>query len=84
MEIEYLQLIKIDHENNCVVVEQIAEEGNVRDYVMATIEPVSYTHLDVYKRQHLIAAAEAGEPTISIELSKTETYSCLLYTSRCV
>ncbi len=33
MEIEYLQLIKIDHENNCVVVEQIAEEGNVRDYV---------------------------------------------------
>lgn len=41
MEIEYLQLIKIDHENNCVVVEQIAEEGNVRDYVMAIIEQIS-------------------------------------------
>lgn len=41
MEIEYLQLIKIDHENNCVKVDQIAQEGNVRDYVIAIIEQIS-------------------------------------------
>ena len=41
MEIEYLRLIKIDHDNNCVEVENIDEQENVRDYVMAIIELMS-------------------------------------------
>ena len=41
MEIEYLRLIKIDHDNNCVEVENINEQENVRDYVMAIIEQIS-------------------------------------------
>lgn len=41
METEYLRLIKIDHDNNCVEVENIDEQENVRDYVMAIIELIS-------------------------------------------
>lgn len=41
MEKEYLRLIKIDHDNNCVEVENIDEQENVRDYVMAIIEQIS-------------------------------------------
>ena len=41
METEYLRLIKIDHDNNCVEVENIDEQENVRDYVMAIIEQIS-------------------------------------------
>ena len=37
MEIEYLKLIKIDHENNNVQEEPLHEEGNVRNYVMDII-----------------------------------------------
>ena len=59
-----------------------------------TASPVSYTHLDVYKRQEY---SKAGV-TAKVRLSKTEarlgtllpklpvvTFNdCLLYTSRCV
>lgn len=41
MATEYLRLIKIDHDNNCVEVENIDEQENVRDYVMAIIEQIS-------------------------------------------
>lgn len=41
METEYLRLIKINHDNNCVEVENIDEQENVRDYVMAIIEQIS-------------------------------------------
>ena len=60
-------------------------------------EPVSYTHLDVYKRQvddkHIVAQARRGELSAFEELVtryEKRVYaialrsSCLLYTSRCV
>lgn len=41
MEIKYLKLIKIDHENNNVQYEPLHEEGNVRDYVMDIIGQIT-------------------------------------------
>ena len=48
--------------------------------------PVSYTHLDVYKRQHpfTIASADRGDRIISFQIKALGDYTCLLYTSRCV
>ena len=44
--------------------------------------PVSYTHLDVYKRQAIACAAENARRN---GLSNVVEYkACLLYTSRCV
>ena len=53
--------------------------------------PVSYTHLDVYKRQRM---DHVGEPSpVSVQIAGTEPQQlaeaarynvCLLYTSRCV
>ena len=40
-------------------------------------EAVSYTHLDVYKRQHLDTVTATGTPVVA-------DGTCLLYTSRCV
>lgn len=41
MEVQYIQLIKIDHENNDVSPEELGEEGNVRDYVMDMVENIA-------------------------------------------
>lgn len=41
MEIKYLKLIKIDHENNCVQEETLNDEGNVRNYVMEIINQIT-------------------------------------------
>lgn len=41
MEVQYIQLIKIDHENNCVAIEEYGEEGNVRDYVMEMVSNIT-------------------------------------------
>ena len=44
------------------------------------LEPVSYTHLDVYKRQdYEIYLSNAGTGELSVRVK-----GCLLYTSRCV
>ncbi len=37
MEVKYIKLLKIDHENNRVQEAPLREEGNVRDYVMGII-----------------------------------------------
>ena len=62
----------------------------------ALTHPVSYTHLDVYKRQIVdkkrleIARALATKPKLLMldecmaGLNQTEIKDCLLYTSRCV
>ena len=42
------------------------------------IDSVSYTHLDVYKRQQSVVAAFADM------YGFTQEQACLLYTSRCV
>lgn len=41
MNIEYLKLIKIDHDNNVVQEQPLNEEGNVRDYVMDIIVQIT-------------------------------------------
>lgn len=41
MTVEYLKLIKIDHENNIVQEEPLNSEGNVRDYVMDIISLIT-------------------------------------------
>ena len=57
------------------------------------VKPVSYTHLDVYKRQGLTFAvdepAKVGRDRIADAAAAAEHYplpcmTCLLYTSRCV
>ena len=57
----------------------------------AILEPVSYTHLDVYKRQELQVNGESGSRpyAIVIPIKKDAEWwgldqDCLLYTSRCV
>ena len=56
-------------------------------YVNCTARcPVSYTHLDVYKRQDLVRAKCGGSVEVS-HISGGQPvyyYICLLYTSRCV
>ena len=42
--------------------------------------PVSYTHLDVYKRQDL----HSDYPLAPEKCTITDSMLCLLYTSRCV
>ena len=44
---------------------------------------VSYTHLDVYKRQHLLFAAgeRSGDLTLTLFQSREQLKDCLLYTS---
>ena len=55
-------------------------------------DPVSYTHLDVYKRQIEVRAVDANGFSFLLASLPTgvglpeakRVYSCLLYTSRCV
>lgn len=41
MNIEYLKLVKIDHDNNVVVPEELGEEGNVREYVLSILDQIN-------------------------------------------
>ena len=60
-------------------------------YVFANDNPVSYTHLDVYKRQvhicakweSVLSGANHGRSPQKIPILALN-YNCLLYTSRCV
>ena len=49
--------------------------------------PVSYTHLDVYKRQNLDTYERIYEEDVregAVEIASAVYALCLLYTSRCV
>ena len=67
------------------------ERNSVSPVCMSTIS-VSYTHLDVYKRQVYEYIIKDINPEISDDEARTitvdyiliKTYTCLLYTSRCV
>ena len=64
------------------------EEKNLTD-AGVSVAPVSYTHLDVYKRQIspcFLKATVRKPGYLSPYLDKQlwEVKSCLLYTSRCV
>ena len=41
MEASYIQLVKIDHDNNNVVVEPIDEQENIKHYVMDMLATIS-------------------------------------------
>ena len=76
-------------EGLAIMAEDAASQGekDMLLYMAEGVEPVSYTHLDVYKRQH-------NENRTRIRCSQISTrpgpnlrrrqYPCLLYTSRCV
>ena len=62
---------------------------------MNELKPVSYTHLDVYKRQAFIAedkmvdrftrcSNELRDATNKVAVRQALAHPCLLYTSRCV
>ena len=59
-----------------------------RSLVRVVLVPVSYTHLDVYKRQILKArrfhCVFLLMPRLRINAPILQSGSCLLYTSRCV
>ena len=46
--------------------------------------PVSYTHLDVYKRQLHIRGHRAQKYAVAAKVIDLQSCACLLYTSRCV
>ena len=48
------------------------------------VGPVSYTHLDVYKRQRQEAGFPPGKRSIDRAIGRRQPVICLLYTSRCV
>lgn len=41
MNVEYLKLIKIDHDENTVVPEEMGEDGNVREYVLSILDQIN-------------------------------------------
>ena len=52
---------------------------------LCCVIPVSYTHLDVYKRQGIITAQERKNRLLLRRVMTDAGYKpCLLYTSRCV
>ena len=51
---------------------------------VSTLNPVSYTHLDVYKRQALPLTGRLNPKSLRFCAACKAAYSCLLYTSRCV
>ena len=61
-----------------------ANGWNVCQYaaLLAMFAPVSYTHLDVYKRQAAMTSSYRGSPREPGSFVRSRT--CLLYTSRCV
>ena len=52
--------------------------------VKRVIDPVSYTHLDVYKRQVYWAVTMLQSALMLAVPSAAKVMACLLYTSRCV
>ena len=66
-------------------------EERLNDFSALTINAVSYTHLDVYKRQAMMfafsSASSVGTLPRNLECSEklgAKREVCLLYTSRCV
>ena len=53
------------------------------DLLLSTLRPVSYTHLDVYKRQRNVVADREGHRFL-VGRIRGHYVVCLLYTSRCV
>ena len=56
----------------------------VSKIIIYATAPVSYTHLDVYKRQLYAQAIDKVGNESKVEKFGPYYYICLLYTSRCV
>ena len=54
----------------------VTREFSIFDPIVVTVGAVSYTHLDVYKRQ--VRRSPRGDH------ARARVHDCLLYTSRCV
>lgn len=63
MEVFYIQLIKIDHDNNRILVESIDEQENIRQYVMDMLVTISE---NIGKREFKF---KNGEETMKTYLS---------------
>ena len=63
MEVSYIQLVKIDHDNNNVVVEPIDEQENIKHYVMDMLATISE---NVGEREYIF---KDGEETMKTYLN---------------
>ena len=64
MEVSYIQLIKIDHDNNNVVVEPIDEQENIKQYVMDMLATISE---NIGEREYIF---KDGEETMKTYLNR--------------
>lgn len=64
MDVLYIQLVKIDHNNNCVNFETIGEQENVKQYVMEMLETISCNEGE---REYVF---KGSEETMRIYLNK--------------
>ena len=63
MEVSYIQLVKIDHDNNNVVVEPIDEQENIKHYVMDMLATISE---NIGEREYIF---KDGEETMKTYLN---------------
>lgn len=63
MDVSYIQLVKIDHDNNNVVVESIDEQENIKQYVMDMLATISE---NVGEREYIF---KDGEETMKTYLN---------------
>ena len=65
-----------------------SKKATLRASLLERLKTVSYTHLDVYKRQVLAAAVrpagDRGTDDARLHGLGNQCHPCLLYTSRCV
>ena len=61
-----------------------AEKIDIINMNNIPMRPVSYTHLDVYKRQEVDLIRSSNNLSLVEYLKKIEYITCRLYTSRCV
>ena len=64
MDVSYIQLVKIDHDNNNVVVEPIDEQENIKQYVMDMLATISE---NIGEREYIF---KDGEETMKTYLNR--------------
>ena len=72
----------VDKTSDCFIVFDFTLFYHIKNVYALCVYAVSYTHLDVYKRQRFFFMLTLKAKSSSIRLGSCCT--CLLYTSRCV